>query len=66
MVSQSFTVLYVALFSLASCGAAQSELTAELLAHGKRQVEQMLRDRIPMAAYPTDSGFRLVKPTDPY
>lgn len=47
-------------------GAAENRLTVELLAHGRRQVEQMLRDRPNMAAYPTKSGFKLVKPTDPF
>lgn len=42
------------------------ELTDELLAHGHRQVEAMLSDRIRMAAYPSDQGTKLVKKSDPF
>lgn len=42
------------------------QLSAEMIAHGHRQVEAMLRDRIRMAAYPSDNGIQLVKKEDPY
>lgn len=45
---------------------AKEPLSAELIAHGVRQVENMIKDRPNMGAYPTDTGFRLVKPTDPF
>lgn len=45
---------------------ANEPLHAELLEHGKRQVENMIKDRPNMGAYPTDTGFKLVRPTDPF
>ncbi len=45
---------------------ANEPIDAALLEHGRRQVEYMIKDRPSMGAYRTETGFKLVRPADPF
>jgi|GEM_PF-6300366 hypothetical protein len=51
---------------LIATATADEPLSPELLAHGVRQVENMVKDRPNMGAYATDTDIRLVTRTDPF